>query len=132
MLVFCPELVETGRGPTRDPQAVLEACLPEVDAVQVRVKAPGRRSGPSPARAVHDWTLRVLGLCHAIGDDAPLVLVNDRVDVALALARAGCAGCHVGQDDLTPRDARDLLGPDALLGLSTHGARALRESLLAR
>jgi thiamine-phosphate pyrophosphorylase len=43
------------------------------------------------------------------------LIVNDRVDVALA---AGAAGCHVGQSDLPAEDARAMLGPDAILGLS--------------
>jgi thiamine-phosphate pyrophosphorylase len=43
------------------------------------------------------------------------VLVNDRVDVALA---AGADGVHVGQDDMPAAEARRLLGPDAVIGLS--------------
>jgi thiamine-phosphate pyrophosphorylase len=43
------------------------------------------------------------------------LIINDRVDVALA---AGAAGVHVGQDDMDPADARRLLGPDAIIGLS--------------
>jgi len=43
------------------------------------------------------------------------LLINDRVDVALA---AGARGVHVGWDDMDPRDARRLLGPDAIIGLS--------------
>ncbi len=46
-----------------------------------------------------------------------VVVVNDRADVAV-LSRA--PGLHVGQDDLSPVDARRLVGPDAWLGLSTH------------
>lgn len=49
---------------------------------------------------------------------APLgvpLLVNDRVDVALA---AQADGVHIGQDDMTPQDARRLLGDGALIGLS--------------
>src|SRR5215468_9865338 len=46
--------------------------------------------------------------------DVPL-LINDRVDVALA---SGAHGAHVGQDDLAADDARRLLGPDAIIGLS--------------
>jgi thiamine-phosphate pyrophosphorylase len=49
-----------------------------------------------------------------------LVLVNDRVEVALALAHRGLAGVHLGQDDLPPSEARALLGPAALIGWSTH------------
>jgi thiamine-phosphate pyrophosphorylase len=52
-------------------------------------------------------------LCREAG--APLI-VNDRADIALLLE----AGLHVGQDDLAPRDARKLLGPDATVGFSSH------------
>ena len=51
-----------------------------------------------------------------IGDRGWLI-VNDRVDVALA---AGTRHVHVGQDDLPVTEARALLGPDAVIGLSTH------------
>src|SRR5262249_34319553 len=44
-----------------------------------------------------------------------LFLVNDRVDVALA---SGADGVHLGPDDMHPADARDLLGPDRLIGVS--------------
>src|SRR6266404_7656531 len=43
------------------------------------------------------------------------LIVNDRVDVALA---AGADGVHVGQEDMAVADARRLLGPDAIIGLS--------------
>jgi thiamine-phosphate pyrophosphorylase len=46
--------------------------------------------------------------------EVPL-LINDRVDVALA---AGADGVHVGQDDMPVADARRLLGPKAVIGLS--------------
>ncbi|MDP2321877.1 MAG: thiamine phosphate synthase [Acidobacteriota bacterium] len=46
-----------------------------------------------------------------------VMVVNDRADIAV-LSHA--PGLHVGQDDLSPVDARRLLGPDAWLGLSTH------------
>jgi thiamine-phosphate pyrophosphorylase len=43
------------------------------------------------------------------------LIVNDRVDVALA---AGAGGVHVGQDDMAAADARRLLGPGPIIGLS--------------
>jgi thiamine-phosphate pyrophosphorylase len=46
-----------------------------------------------------------------------LFFVNDRADVALA---CGADGVHVGQDDLPPAFVRGLVGPDVLIGLSTH------------
>jgi len=48
------------------------------------------------------------------GTGVPLV-INDRVDVALA---AGADGVHVGQDDMPAEEARRLLGPKAIIGLS--------------
>ena len=45
------------------------------------------------------------------------LLINDRVDIALAV---GAHGVHLGQDDMPPDAARKLLGPDALIGYSTH------------
>ena len=49
-------------------------------------------------------------------------LLNDRPDLA---ASSGCDGAHVGQDDTPARDARRLLGPDAMLGVSCAGSRDL-------
>lgn len=45
------------------------------------------------------------------------LIINDRVDIALALH---ADGVHLGQDDLPPEAARRILGPDALIGYSTH------------
>lgn len=54
-------------------------------------------------------------------------IVNDRVDIAAAVG----AGVHLGQHDLPAVEARRLLGPDAVIGRSTHSpdelARALTE-----
>jgi thiamine-phosphate pyrophosphorylase len=45
------------------------------------------------------------------------LILNDRIDIALAL----CAdGVHLGQDDLPPERARELLGEQAIIGFSTH------------
>ncbi|MDQ6817036.1 MAG: thiamine phosphate synthase, partial [Actinomycetota bacterium] len=46
-----------------------------------------------------------------------LFILNDRPDLAVDL---GADGVHVGQDDMPPLAARELVGPDLLLGLSTH------------
>ncbi len=53
-----------------------------------------------------------------------LILINDRPDVARIV---GADGVHVGQEDLAPEDVRAVLGPDAILGLSTHS----REQVLS-
>jgi thiamine-phosphate pyrophosphorylase len=54
------------------------------------------------------------------------IIVNDRVDIALAT----CAdGVHLGQDDLPPSEARKLLGPDAIIGFSTHTVEHAKAAL---
>ena len=55
-------------------------------------------------------------------------IVNDRVDVALA---AGADGVHVGQADMAAADARALIGPDLILGLSITGEADLAAADLA-
>lgn len=45
------------------------------------------------------------------------LIVNDRLDLAMAV---GAAGVHLGQEDLPVRDARRIGGPDLILGISTH------------
>ena len=45
------------------------------------------------------------------------IIINDRVDIALAL---NAAGVHLGQDDLPPEQARAILGDDAIIGYSTR------------
>lgn len=53
------------------------------------------------------------------------LIINDRVDIALAV---GAAGVHLGQDDLPPEAARCLLGDDAVIGYSTHSLPQLLEA----
>jgi thiamine-phosphate pyrophosphorylase len=53
------------------------------------------------------------------------LIINDRADIALALA---ADGVHLGQDDLPPTDARRLLGERFIIGYSTHDLRQIEEA----
>ncbi len=56
------------------------------------------------------------------------IIINDRADVALA---ADADGVHIGQDDLPAEEARALLGPSRIVGVSTHSLdQAVRASEL--
>lgn len=83
------------------------------------------RSKPITARELYALTEAV---ALAVGETAH-VLVDDRIDIALALRHRGLPvhGVHVGQDDLHVRDVRALLGGDAIIGLTT-GTRTLVEA----
>ncbi len=121
MLLFTPELcVGT------DPRTRLATMLPLVDVVQIRIKPratetvlPGTTSRQATAKETFEWALVALELSAEL-DEPPLLIVNDRVDVALALAKRGVDGVHLGRGDFPTTAARELLGPDALIGLSTH------------
>ena len=85
------------------------------DAIQFRDKH-------SPTKIVLGEAARILQATRAAG--VPLIL-NDRVDVALAI---GADGVHLGQDDLPIPVARHLLGPTRIIGKSTH---SLEQALAA-
>jgi thiamine-phosphate pyrophosphorylase len=53
-------------------------------------------------------------------------IMNDRADLCLA---AGFAGVHVGQDDLSPEAVRRVVGPDRIVGCSTHNPVQVAEAL---
>jgi thiamine-phosphate pyrophosphorylase len=78
-----------------------------VDLFQLRDK---EASDDELLGAAHDARER----CHAAG---ALFLLNDRPDLATA---CGADGVHVGQDDMPVARARAIVGPDAIVGLSTH------------
>ena len=56
-----------------------------------------------------------------------MFVMNDRPDLA-ALARAD--GVHVGQEELSVKDARTIVGPKALVGVSTHSIEQARQAVL--
>ena len=66
-----------------------------------------------------------LPLREVAADLGVLFLVNDRCDLALAV---DADGVHLGQEDLPYADARKVMGPDKLIGLSTHNADQVREA----
>ena len=68
------------------------------------------------SRAVFDAAREIARLCREAG---ALFIVNDRADIAMLLE----AGLHLGQDDLPPRDARGLMGADAVIGFSSHNVQ---------
>ena len=57
--------------------------------------------------------------------DIPLI-VNDDLELAASLP---CLGLHVGQDDVSPAEARQVLGPDRIIGLSTHSSEQARQAI---
>ncbi len=99
-----------------DPEALLRAALSGgADIVQLREKQLGRAAIERAA----DTFRRVCDTYSA------LFIVNDDPDLARA---CDADGVHVGQDDGSVAAARELLGPDAIVGLSTHSREQIEAS----
>jgi thiamine-phosphate pyrophosphorylase len=89
------------------PDVLRAAVAGGVQVVQLRDKQLADEELTAVANAAR-------ALCERIG---ALLIVNDRPQVA---REAGADGVHVGQDDMPVADVRELVGPDMLIGLSTH------------
>lgn len=72
------------------------------------------RNKSGPRRAVYETSLRLAPLASKSG---ALFFVNDHADIAAAV---DADGVHLGQDDLPIEKARELLGKNKLIGISTH------------
>jgi thiamine-phosphate pyrophosphorylase len=90
------------------PDEFLAAALGAgVDIVQLRMKDAGDQATLAAGRR----------FARAASEHGALFILNDRPDLVDA---AGADGVHVGQDDMTVEQARAIVGPDRLIGLSTH------------
>lgn len=94
------------------PERALEAALSAVPPGAAGVQLRERDLNPRELLALGE---RLLPICR--GHQAPL-LINDRLDVALAL---GADGVHLRASSFDVSDARRALGPDRLIGVSCHG-----------
>jgi thiamine-phosphate pyrophosphorylase len=81
------------------------------------------RDKEASGRELLDQAIACLKLTREAG---ATLIINDRVDVALT---AGADGVHLGQDDLSVDEAREILGEDKIIGVSTHSMDQFRAAL---
>lgn len=81
------------------------------------------RDKQTPARAFFEDAANAMRLAREAG---ATIIVNDRVDIALAL---GADGVHLGQTDMPVNAARELLGSKAIIGYSTHNLGQVKAAL---
>jgi thiamine-phosphate pyrophosphorylase len=111
-LLATEALCSRGLGP-----AVRAALAGGVSIVQLREKEMPERRLLDLARRVRVWTREA----------GALFIMNDRADLAVA---ADADGVHVGQDELPVKEARDIVGPRRLVGVSTHDIDQARKAVL--
>ena len=81
------------------------------------------REKSKKARAMYEECLVLRAMTQQSG---ALFIINDHLDLALAV---GADGVHIGQDDLPLPKVRELLGPDFLIGVSTHSPAQAQEAV---
>lgn len=96
---------------------IKEAIAGGAQIIQLREKQLGDRALLERARDVRRWT-------HAAGT---LFIMNDRPDIARL---ADADGVHVGQEELGVKDVRRIIGPELLIGVSTHNSDQVRQAML--
>lgn len=96
---------------------VREALEGGVTLVQYRAKT-------ASSAEMYAEALQLKALCDSF--NVPLI-INDRLDIAMAV---GAAGVHLGQDDLPCAAARKILGEDYIIGVSAHNPAEARAALL--
>ena len=94
---------------------VAEAARAGICAVQLREKTADTRTFLTRARR----------LKHILAGTGIPLIINDRLDIALA---CGAEGVHIGQSDMPYADVRRLMGPDALIGLSVESWQEVKEA----
>lgn len=111
-MLVSEELCHHGSGP-----AIRGALQGGVGIVQLREKRLNDRDLVAVGRRVREWTREA----------GALFIMNDRPDLAV-LTEAD--GVHVGQEELSVKDARRIVGPDKLVGVSTHSIDQARQAVL--
>jgi thiamine-phosphate pyrophosphorylase len=96
---------------------IAEAAAGGVEIFQLREKGLNDRDLLVRARQVRQWTTKA----------GVLFIMNDRADIARL---ADADGVHLGQQDLSVAEARQILGPDAIIGRSTHDLAQVRQAVM--
>ncbi len=99
-------------------QRIAQLLSSGVDILQLRDKSRSDRELIAAARSMRRLT----------ADTSKMFFVNDRPDIAQLVA---ADGVHVGQDEMTVAEVRSLVGPDMLIGVSTHNLDQAQQAVLA-
>ncbi|HVN87529.1 MAG TPA: thiamine phosphate synthase [Candidatus Binatia bacterium] len=109
-------IIDTLGDPQRSHVEIADAMLAAgVPWLQLRIK-------DGPTRRFVEVARIIQARARAAGAQ---LIINDRADIALLVE---AAGVHLGQTDLPAADARRILGPDAIIGVSTHSVEQVRQA----
>ena len=95
-------------------ETIVDAVHGGISMIQIREKLGDTQALVEQAKSIKSYLS---------GKNIPLI-INDRIDIAL---KSGADGVHLGQSDLPPEDARELLGPKAIIGLTVNSLAQLEK-----
>jgi len=113
---LCVLITESACAGSMD-RIIQEAAAGGAGMIQLREKSLNDKQLLESARIVRRWTSQA----------GVLFIVNDRPDIARLV---NADGVHLGQDDMPIMEARQILGPDRLIGVSTHRLNQVRQAVL--
>ena len=107
----------TDRTVSRRPlkEIVRQALSAGIKTIQIREKSLSKK----------ELYREILSLKPLFAEQRALLIVNDYVDIALALK---ASGVHLGQEDMPVKEARKILGKDKIIGVSTHSLKQAVEA----
>jgi len=119
MSQFLLQCITSDSNQLSHPEQIEELCDAGAKWIQLRMK------NKSPEE-MEEIALEALEICD---DYDALLIINDHFDMALKI-QAG--GVHLGKDDMSWKAARDLAGPDFVIGGTVNSLRDAREALASR
>ena len=114
LYIITPPIIEDMQAFLVDLEAALSAApaTSPVACLQIRLKSLDDSALIQAGKSIKE-------VCHRLGVN---VLINDRPDLVAAI---GADGAHIGQDDMDYFSSRELLGGDAILGVTCHNSKGL-------
>lgn len=117
--LITPPIIDDLDAFTKELEAALAAAPSELPVACLQIRLKDMNGNPAEDSAIIQAAAVIVPICHRYGVN---VLMNDRPDLA---AECGADGAHIGQDDMDYFSSRELLGGDAIIGITCHNSREL-------
>ncbi len=119
LYLITPPIIEDLDKFAADLEAALSAAPADLPIACLQIRLKDMNGTPAEDSAIIQAASAIVPICHKYGVN---VLMNDRPDL---MAECGADGAHIGQDDMDYYSSRELLGGDAIIGITCHNSREL-------
>lgn len=119
LYLITPPIINDIEGFAADLEAALAAAPADLPIACLQIRLKDMNGTPVKDSVLIQTASTIIPICHKYGVN---VLINDRPDLA---AECGADGAHIGQDDMDYFSSRELLGADAVIGITCHNSREL-------